>query len=135
MFGNIRTKYSNIQIIIGIQNYHKSNTNINIWRKIFEYIRIFVRTLIVRCYRLLSLVHCWFCFRLYWTNAHVELNLATFDATNNTLNTLNLIQNIEFTLKLNKSTAINLLVFISFMVMIKSFLFWTIFISKKIEQP
>ena len=135
MFRNIRTNIIEYSKIFGFENCHKLNTNINIRRKIFEYIRIFVRTLIVRCYRLLSLVHCWFCFRLYWTNAHVELNLATFDATNNTLNTLNLIQNIEFTLKLNKSTAINLLVFISFMVMIKSFLFWTIFISKKIEQP
>ena len=30
-------KYSNIQIIFGFENCHESNTNINIWRKIFEY--------------------------------------------------------------------------------------------------
>ena len=34
-------KYSNIQIILSIQNYHESNKNINIWRKIFKYLNIF----------------------------------------------------------------------------------------------
>ena len=31
----------NIRIIFGIQNYHESNMNINIRRKIFEYSNIF----------------------------------------------------------------------------------------------
>ena len=36
-----RQKYSNIQIIFGFQNCHELNTNINIWRKIFECSNIF----------------------------------------------------------------------------------------------
>ena len=39
-------KYSNIQIIFSFENCHESNTKINIRRKIFEYIRIFVPTLL-----------------------------------------------------------------------------------------
>ena len=41
LFGSIRTKYLNFQTIFGFQNFHVSNMNINIWRKIFEYSNIF----------------------------------------------------------------------------------------------
>ena len=36
-----KDQYSNTRIIFGIQNDHKLNMNINIWRKIFEYSNVF----------------------------------------------------------------------------------------------